>query len=231
VEKKMNRKLVIVLLTVVSVCCANVSALPTQLNSPADFSGAVTTINFDSASQGDDATNLYLSQGVGFSRDDEGTVTIYNWDADGLSTVSLPNVLRSNNPAGGEPGELLKDNSVITSHLNMSFTGPVYDIGTYFGGDYPLSFSEITLSVYDQTHSFIGSVSVTPNENISVDQFIGLHSSTGVWFARLYQPGSYPIVIDDLSFTGIAIVPAPSAMLLGGIGVAFVTWLRRRRIL
>lgn len=78
------------------------------------------------------------------------------------------------------------------------------------------------LSVYDSIGSLLESHQVATGNNVYTVITRGTYDIsrlviTGDWFA-----------IDDLQFNAI---PAPGAILLGGIGAGFVGWLRRRRTL
>jgi hypothetical protein len=225
---------VVGLLVVLVLCTPAVApALVTQLYSSSELNPSDITIGFDDGSDYDVANVRYqVSDGVTFSRDDGKDVYLFDWQGRGLDTTSLPNVLatvgaealpESDSPAPGP-----------VPHLNVSFLSPMTEIGAYFGNDAGGGFTEMTLSIFDQSSSTWLSVLVTPNENFSVDQFIGLRSDIPFTLARFEHNASWlPIVIDDLSFSNVTptVVPVPSAVLLGCIGIATVRWLRKRKSL
>jgi hypothetical protein len=81
-----------------------------------------------------------------------------------------------------------------------------------------------TLSVYDSGGALIESTVVPDGSNTYV-----VFSEADYSISRLVLTGDY-FAADDLQFNS-AVIPAPGAILLGSIGVAFVGWLRRRRTL
>src|SRR5262245_28369073 len=90
----------------------------TPLSSPSDFSPGKTTINFDQFPNDTVANDLYLDQGVRFTRDDNvpTPIPIENWAALGIgrSTSSPPNVIAT--ISGIAP--------TYVDHLNLEFTRP-----------------------------------------------------------------------------------------------------------
>lgn len=65
--------------------------------------------------------------------------------------------------------------------------------------------------------------------------FDSSHLVVGTNVVRMTSDGGTGFAYDDFEVTGITVdyapIPAPGAILLGGIGVALVGWLRRRRTL
>jgi len=109
-------------------------------------------------------------------------------------------------------------------------------VGTLWtmAGGYVTGNNNITLTAYDSADSVLGSDStgganymysgtgIPPNKLLSV-------SAPGIAYVTFSDSGcSY--TIDDLTFTPVH-TPAPGGILLAGVGIGLVGWLRRHRIL
>jgi hypothetical protein len=183
-----------------------------QLTSPSQFIYPKTTLNFDDAPDQTYANNLYLSQGIRFSRDDDGQALLLNWQGLGRATISPPNVICTIAYYTSDH----KYHYNYTTHLNVNFLQPTYEIGAFFGNDAPgFDFPNIMLSVFDQHSHLMGLYSVNTNMNTSVDQYIGLRSDVPFYSARFQNSGGTRcIALDDLSFS---VVPEPATILLFGL--------------
>jgi hypothetical protein len=188
-----------------------------RLDSPAQFSPPLTTIDFEDYPHLTAADTLYESQGVRFSRDDGGQTAIY--DPTGYSAHSGDMFLATPGWPGAPQGP--------STHLNVEFGTPVREVGAFFGNDRdgPAVFDSLRLSVFGAAGESLGTVSVVSNRNGDTDQFIGLRSDTPFVRARFeHDAPQYGVGIDDLSFTA---VPEPGALWAAGVGAAGSV-LRRR---
>ena len=94
---------------------------------------------------------------------------------------------------------------------------------------------ELDLNVYDSTNTLLGTESFLATfkqgSHPGESQYLGNNSY--VWFTVWQNGFANDVVAIDNVRTGLVsasnVIPAPGALLLGGIGVSFVGWLRRRR--
>jgi hypothetical protein len=213
---------------VILACLADepVVASITSVSSPSQFIGSPTTIDFDSSPHMTIANSLFAGQGVLFGRDDGQNVFIYDWAAIQRVTTSSPNVLGTTSGPGSP--------SWVT-HLNVSFSSPAFEIGAFFGNDQGDGYTQTTLSVFDASNQLLGSVTLGTNNNVSVDQFIGLRSDVPFVSARFQNNGSfYAVALDDFVFSPVASpqVPEPATFiiwsLLGALAITAGRWRQRK---
>ena len=151
-------------------------------------------------------------------------------------TTGPPWVARRFRPTWCSPPLSSQGVNGAVTHLNLNSTTPLTSIGAYFGNDQnDPDFTQIRLSAWDASNTLLGSVTVSANQNTSVDQFIGLRSDTPFSRVRLENldatgaPSRYnSVVIDNLTFVA---VPEPSArtlFLTTLLGLGVVGWRRRR---
>lgn len=195
-------------------------AATTTLFGPGDFLGPATVIDFDGHAHGTAANTLYSAQGVEFSYDAGGsTVPIFDWAALSRVTTSPPNVISTIDGLNG---------STFSDFLDLSFSGGPTEVGMYFGNDQGLAAQSflVRLEVFDSVGASLGFTTVATNQNVDVDQFIGLRSDDPIKLARidyLAATGNLSVTIDDLHFTP---VPEPGTGALLALGL--IALARRR---
>jgi len=118
----------------------------------------------------------------------------------------------------GEP-----DNYLYQGDFWMKFTSPVINVS--FDSGYWDEVGSAIINVYSPTLSYLGTLSNT-NTGVEVISTSGMGPVGYIYFNSIADPAGGDI--DNLSFNPI---PAPGAILLGGIGAGLVGWLRRRRTL
>ena len=185
-------------------------------------------------SYGTPSPNLSPTFGTLVNFDDKATGTQVFWnDYVSMGVASITELTGA--------GQLFARYDGSQSQPNYVGTGPTYEVGSpSLGWDgtiqidlgLPASMvgigvanskgSHETLSVYDNWGNLLESHTVTTGVNVYA---VITRSSYDI--SRLRINGD-SFAIDDLQFN---VIPAPGAILLGGIGVGLVGWLRRRRTL
>ncbi|MBN2315440.1 MAG: hypothetical protein JXM79_16035 [Sedimentisphaerales bacterium] len=99
-------------------------------------------------------------------------------------------------------------------------------------GAYVTGNTNVTLTAYASDGSVLGSDStgganyVSASTGLLPNIFLGV-TAKGIAYVEFCDTGN-TYIVDDFTFKAI---PAPGAILLGGMGVGLVSWLRRRRSL
>jgi len=184
-----------------------------QLTSPDEILSS-RRISFDGFANETIANSLFQGQGLLFSRDDGGPVYISDWSALGRVTSSAPNVLATISVFG--------TGFRWATHLNIQSSLPLFAMGAYFGNDQSdPDYSLTRLSVYGLSDELLGSVDVPVNNNLSVDQFIGIRSDEPFFRARFENlagpqssSDSYSVVLDDLVFSSVQQSKKPTSIVI-----------------
>ncbi len=171
-----------------------------------------TLITFDEFPVGTQICNEYAGLGVIFL---PGNVTqglpIIDWNG----AMPTQPILRPQ----GEVAGLYK----YQGDFWMQFTTPVLEV--QFDSGYWDSIGSGIIDVYGPAMNPLASLSNT-GTGVELISISGLGQVGYIYFNSVADPAGADI--DNLAFTQI---PAPGAILLGGIGVGVVGWLRRRRTL
>jgi hypothetical protein len=119
--------------------------------------------------------------------------------------------------------------------LTMTFTGEGTTSGGGFEANSEFSFYDITNDLEIDSHYWQGSAEVPFQYVIDWDEFYTVDPSHQYQLciyaeAGFGSEGGYYQSLLNVSITTEPIAnPAPSAIILGGIGVGFVTWLRKKK--
>ena len=170
-----------------------------------------TLITFDEFPVGTMISNQYAGLGVIFH---PGNVTPRLPQISWNGAMPTQPVLRPT----GEP-----DYYVFQGDFWIQFTTPVVEV--QFDSGYWDGVGTAVIDVYDPYMNLLANLSNTTT-GVNVTNLSGMGSIGYIYFNSIADGAGGDI--DNLGFTQI---PAPGAILLGSIGVGFVSWLRRRKTL
>jgi hypothetical protein len=245
-----NMKKLMIMCVAVVITLAVAPAVEANMATPADFGPGAIVESFEGLSAG------YNIPSAGAGYDDwlaPGVIEPFTFASGVTLTGPIPNPGLSEGVIIGDwsigfVGFELGNNGTISSAADVPFGNAYLALNAYAGGGpIELTFSSdmdrvggyitagyispdppgtITLTAFDASDNLLGVVSIS---SVDVSQwslnFLGIKDVGAIRSIQL--SGDYE-VLDGLT---AQVIPAPGAILLGGIGVAFVGWLRRRRTL
>ena len=149
-------------------------------------------VHFDDAYTSQCVNTLYADYGIMFERDDGYCVHAECFSCIDRSTPSSPNGICTTLGPGSP---------TYVPHLNILFSAPANQMGFYLGNDHLPDMTWL-VEVFRQDGTLIGSLSITTNGNMHVDEFIGFTSDEPFWTVRVSQPDPwYSVCVDDVTFS------------------------------
>jgi len=179
---------------------------------------APTVIDFESLGVSEIVDNQYLGVGANFF----GEAMALSESAETVDAMWFP-------PYSGDKVIYDSDGEIRVDAVGSLWTSA----GAYLTGN-----TDVILTAYDMSWNVVGTSSIgganyvgapsgiAPNEFVSVS---GPGIAHLVFAGTTYWSG---YTLDDLTFdvAGGVTAPAPGAVLLGGLGIGLVGWLRRRKM-
>ncbi|UCG58773.1 MAG: hypothetical protein JSU70_04515 [Phycisphaerales bacterium] len=222
------------------ICCAVLCVVGTSWAAPIKSYTPVMTgvpIDFEGFAEGTLISTQYA--GITFGQDDGGTPMIDNYSWLYGYGCSSGSAVLTGSTTGGAPAPTV-------AGITLTFDSLVSDVQAFFSDTAPLG--DYTIYAYDTGGILLESFTVLAAETLPPGYSGGIFPPPGtvplpglyVGFTRpsadiawiqIGPSTAYPndaFAIDDVQFR---VIPAPGAVLLGGIGASLVGWLRRRRTL
>ena len=118
-------------------------------------------------------------------------------------------------------------NAVLSSDSTWYIRVDFVDSPANYVETWYTSYYTFYLDAYDSSDTLLASS--TGPSNLGTNSLISV-SADNIAYVKLHDSENY-FTIDDFGYETGAVIPAPGSILLCGIGVGFVGWLRRRRAL
>jgi hypothetical protein len=167
------------------------------------------TIDFEGMPDMALVTNQYAPLGVNF----QGGIILTAYSS--LNVIDFP-------PHSGS--QVLGNKPFV---ISADFSTPVSYVGAWFTYT-----TQVNLAAYDSSDLLITSTWSLANNNYGTSEFISLSSISPISRLTIVDEGFGSVfIMDDFQFQPVAAVPAPGALLLGSIGMAIVSYVRRRNLL
>jgi len=171
-------------------------------------------IDFESLADGEIVYDQFLGLGVIFGAN--------------VSVLQDGTSLNPDFPPHSGINVIYDDPALGPGAFRMIAVGPLWAMA----GGYVTGNTDVTMTAYALDHSVLGTTStgganyIGAGTGLLPNIFLSI-TAPGIFYVVFSDTGN-SFIVDDFTLQAI---PAPGAILLGGIGIGLVGWLRRRRAL